>query len=204
MSQTIDLKKIERKVYMSFHQDGLLDLFIGLTFIAIIVFFEIGIPGMAAIIPALAIILVPLLKKIIVAPRLGYVKFSPEREIREKQKKSWLTIFFTITAVLGAVVLFGYSGDAAWQRAIKSLELLPFGLVLAMVAGILGYLYNIKRGYVYAVLIAVLFLVGYFVRLHLPIYFAVLGVAMFPTGLIMFIRFISKYPRPPEEGTNEI
>ena len=39
MSDKINLKEIEKKVYLSFHQDGLLDLFLGLA----IILFGIGI-----------------------------------------------------------------------------------------------------------------------------------------------------------------
>ena len=38
MSDKINLKEIEKKVYLSYHQDGLLDLFLGMA----IIFFGIG------------------------------------------------------------------------------------------------------------------------------------------------------------------
>lgn len=199
MSQEIDLKRIERKGYLSFYQDGIWDLFIGLSFIGMAVGVFYNYPGITAIIPALALVIVPGLKKLITLPRLGYVKLSPAREVKIRKNISSLVLLLTLTAVLGGIVFFAYTGNSGWQRWIKSLALLPFGAVLSLIAGAVGFLYGIKRVLIYAVLILVIFIIGHILELRPTFHFSVIGITMTLVGLAMLIRFISKYPRPSEE-----
>ena len=97
-----NLKEIERKAYMSYHQDGLLDIFAGLyilgfgfgIFIDIVLDFGLG----AIIIPggfiALALPIWFAAKRKITMPRIGFVNFG----IRGGNK---LMAIFIGLAVLG-------------------------------------------------------------------------------------------------------
>ncbi len=190
------MKQIERKAYLSFYQDGIWDLFIGLSFIGMAVGVFYNYPGITAIIPALGIIIVPGLKKTITLPRLGYAKFSSEREVKIKKNISALVLLFTLTAIFGGVVFSAYTGNSGWQRWIKSLALIPFGAVLSLIAGAVGFLYGIKRVLIYAVLILVVFVIGHILEFRPTFHFTVIGITMTLVGFAMLIRFIGKYPRP--------
>jgi hypothetical protein len=196
MSQEIDLKQIERKAYLSFYQDGIWDLFIGLSFIGMAVGVLYNNTGITAIIPALALVIVPGLKKLITLPRLGYVKLSPEREGKIRKNISALVLLMTFTAVLGGVVFSAYTGNSGWQRWIKSLALIPFGAVLSLIAGAVGFLYGIKRVLIYAVLILVVFVIGHILELRPTFHFTVIGLPMTLVGFALLFRFIGKYPKP--------
>lgn len=109
MLQNIDLKHIEKKVYTSFHQDGLIDLFLGFIMLIAILSSTLdasGIPDSVRIIiyiPLMAILgpaLYMLGKKYITLPRLGYVKLGS----KQKQKRK-IVIFSLITAVLITLII---------------------------------------------------------------------------------------------------
>ncbi len=93
----ISLKELEKKAFTSYHQDGLLDIFLG---IGIIVF---GL-GMAtdqfyfgSIMPAILFPLWAAAKKAITIPRIGLVNFSPERKIRIKIEVLFLSYCASFT-----------------------------------------------------------------------------------------------------------
>jgi len=201
MSQEIDLKKIELKTYFAFLQDGIWDLTIGLALIGVALDLLWGVPGPSAVLIIAAITLAPVLKKAVTEPRLGYVKFSPERESKERQNKTRLTILFTVTAALGLVVFYAYSGDAEWQLWIRSLGLLPLGFVVALTAFVLGILYQVKRCIVYSILALAAFTTTHVFQLHPWFHFFVLGVTLTTVSATLLVRFIIRYPRPAREDT---
>lgn len=202
MSQEIDLRKIELKTYLAYHQDGIWDLVIGLALIGMALDMRWGVPGTSFIIIIVAIILVPALRKAFTLPRLGYVKFSPERESKEKRNTTALLALFTLTAALGLVVFYGYTGNADWQHSIRNLGVLPFGFVLTMVSLALGFLYRITRCLLYAPLVMAAFLATHFLELHPFVHFLFIGLILSATGTVMLVKFIHRYPRvtPGDSG----
>ena|GEM_PF-4152315 len=93
MTQNIDLKELERKAYLSYHGDGLLDIFLGL----IIVFFSVGIATdilfIGSIFPPLGVPVFALIKRSLTVPRIGFVHFSGERKARNRKKAAFLQYF---------------------------------------------------------------------------------------------------------------
>jgi hypothetical protein len=204
MQSGIDLEQIERKTYLSYHSDGIWDLFAGLSFVGMALGLIYGNTGIAAIFPALAIIMVPALKRCITSPRLGYVKFASQREEKEKRNVKSLIYLMSLTAVLGLVVFSGYTGDSAWHRWIKSLALIPFGLVLSTIAGAVGLLYGIKRVLFYSVLILATFVIGHVLELRPAFHFSVIGIPITLVGVVMFLRFIINNPKPTKGDSSVV
>ena len=110
MSQPLDLKALERKAFRSTFQDGLWDLYFGcLLLVNTFMFTFLENEQMPWLIPTLAFVLLAgsaalfwLGKKYITAPRLGHVKFGPER------RKKGLTL---------GLILAGRSGRPAGGRS---------------------------------------------------------------------------------------
>ncbi|MFH1701157.1 MAG: hypothetical protein ABIE07_11280 [Candidatus Zixiibacteriota bacterium] len=204
MSQEIDLKKIEKKFYLAFHQDGIWDLSIGLALMGAAICMVTDYPEIAAIFPVLAIIMIPSLKKSFIHPRLGYVKFSEAREKKEKGNISALAKLFSLTAVLGMVVFYAYTGNDDWQLWLKSLGLIPLGTTLAIIATALGFLYEIKRCHLYSVLVFATFFIGHNMNLRPATDFFIIGLILSLIGLVLFLRFIGNYSKPTREEVNGI
>ena len=109
MSQNIDLKQIERNVYPSFHQDGLIDLFLGFIMLVSILSSTLDTSGVSdsvriAIYIPFMVVLGPVLymlgKKYISFPRMGYVKPGSKQK-----RKRRIIIFSVITAILITLVI---------------------------------------------------------------------------------------------------
>lgn len=199
MSQNIDLKKIERKAYLTYHQDGLWDIFLGIAFFGFATAIINDQAAIMAVLPVLLISCAAGIRKKFTLPRVGYAKFSAQREARKKRGLSRLIATLTITFFMGLVAFWAFSGESDIQNFIRSLGLIPFGIALMLVIGAVGILYDIKRFIVYAVLIIIFFISGHVLRSDPQAYFLLLGIIFLTVGLIMLIRFMRKYPRPAND-----
>jgi hypothetical protein len=199
MNQKIDLNKIEKKAYMAFHKDGLWDLAIGLTFL----FIAMGSFNdnflLTPIIATMVIILVPILRKSVILPRLGYVRFSAQRQAREKHNRYSLTILFTLTAFLGSFVFLIYSMDMPFLSWVRDLGIIPFGFVLALVSAVVGHLYDLKRCLVYSMIVMAVFITGHILDYKMSFPFFFIGGTLSVVGFTMLVRFLISNPKPTGE-----
>jgi len=202
--QQLDLKKIERKAYLAYHQDGVWDILAGVAFIGFGLAMYFDQAYFMGIIPAVLIPIVPGIKKAFTRPRLGYARFSPERTEREKKSNYRLQILLTITMIAGLVVFWAFTGRAEWQNWIRSLGMLPFGIVVSVVIGAVGIMYGITRVIIYGALILIFFIAGHYANSEPPAYFILPGIIFLISGLVMMIRFMRKYPRLKEDVNNAV
>lgn len=202
MSQDINLKEIERKAYLSYHQDGLLDIFLGLG----ILIFAIGMATDTAayiggLLGALVIPLWAAAKRFITIPRLGLVKFGPERKIRIEKEKRFFRIFLAVTLLVGAglfIPLYA-KGIPPWLHAwLKKSIFAPMGLIGVVGLGFLAYWKQINRYYAYAVLVLIAVFVRPFLTAPAPQYLISLGLIILLFGLAVLLRFLRNYPIPAE------
>jgi protein-S-isoprenylcysteine O-methyltransferase Ste14 len=199
MESKINLNEIEKKTYLAYHGDGIWDIFFGLFFISIGFFMIFDTVYLMGIIPATMLPAVLGAKKSFTLPRMGYVKFSPERQARIRRGIRILLILFTFTMLAGVGAFMAFTGDSEWQKAIRSLGLIPFGTVLALISGVIGILFGFRRFTVYAGVILVLFIAGHFANSDPPAYFILIGLIVLVVGIVMLIRFVRKYPKSKEE-----
>jgi hypothetical protein len=190
MSQNLDLKEIERRVHQSVFQDGLMEIMMG-----------------GFLLPSLLVIFLgnPLLeraKKRYVYPRIGYVKLRPEKEADPKGIVVAAIVFVVILLGSGLFTL-AIGKDRGWAFWFKYFLPGSTGFMLAIGPFWLGETYGVRRGYVFAAL----FLLSGIVIPVLGIasgYEAVgfecllVGVISLISGVIMFTRFLRKYPLPTE------
>ena len=106
MDTDIDIGKLERKVYASFQQDGLLDLGIGLIIATFGVSMAYDVAWMPGIVAAVGIPVWPRLQKRFLARRIGHVSFGEARQARMSREKTFYKLFFAATALLGVGAFF--------------------------------------------------------------------------------------------------
>jgi hypothetical protein len=206
MEQDVDLKEIERKAYLSYTKDGFWDICLGLFFLLQGIAFAVRWLALMGTAGALIAVLVPTfmsLKKAIAVPRLGYVKFSPERQAKLKRGKLLLCVVLTFTALLGMVVFLAYSGQSSWKLLLRDLQLIPYGFVLAVAVGAVGFLFEIRRYLYYAVLILAAFIVGPTMNAKPDLYLIPLGVVFFVIGMVLMVRFLRRYPKSVRETSHD-
>ncbi len=108
MDQKINLKELERKAFISYHQDGLVDIGLGLIMLVSVLsstLHEMGTSdSIRQVIYIPLMLLCPLIiylgKKYITTPRLGYVKFGQKRQFKRKRAILILVNAFLITMII--------------------------------------------------------------------------------------------------------
>jgi len=204
MTKQNTLREIEKKAYMSYHQDGLLDIVIGLYALS----FGIGIIidrlwefGFATIMPAIMVsIVLPIwihAKKKITMPRIGFVKFGA----RGSNKLFALFLGLSI-AGLGVFVLFGVfmaagqSGRPFWFEMLFQYGMIWIGLGSAVIGSLFAYTMGLKRLHGYGWLTFALFASGYFLRIPFEYLLLTIGIVIIASGAALMAQFIRRYPLP--------
>jgi hypothetical protein len=207
MSTKINLKELERKAWRSVFQDGLWDMYLGFLLLTM---------GMGPVLPTLdtpimwtlaMLLMLSLLawfafwagKKFITTPRMGLVKFGPQR--KAKLKKTRAVLFLSV--LLGVITLVL---RAMWnvEWAAIPIPAYVWAVQAIVVFGLGAYFLDVSRFYAYGVLYAIPLPVGIVLLqntglpglMFLP--FGVSGGIMVIIGVALFIRFLHDYPVPVE------
>jgi len=213
MSQSNYLKAIERKAFRSIHQDGLQDIYIGLILVAC--YFLLNIPDsedlpISYVVPAIVVLatafgVYQLGKKYITAPRMGQVKFGPERQKR-KITLAWTMVIFvliTLGLVLFSMYVWRIGGPVLSHGGTinPGLERILVATIGASIVGVstivISYYKEFLRGYYIGLVMSA----AYFLALWLdaPVYLAIAALLVFLPGLVLFIKFLCEHPLPTSE-----
>ena len=205
-----NLREVEKRTYMSYHQDGLLDIFVGIY----VLLFALGILLMTvtdfstwfvipAIFPAIMIPIWISAKKRITMPRIGYVKFG----VRGANKL--MAVFLGLmVAGFGVFMVFGLGASMGegWALTLRvffiSNSMLIIGIGAAVVSSLFAYTMGLKRLYGYGLLIFVLFFTGYFIAIPFEYLLVTIGFVISINGFVILMRFIRKYPLPQGDTVN--
>jgi hypothetical protein len=204
MSPDRSFKRLERMAYLSYHQDGLIDLFIGSAAFgfAMDLATESVLWNMFTWLPI--IFYIPLKNRITV-PRLGYVSFgsTPRGKNRRLMGLLLLGVLFFLVGLVFALPIFTRT-DTPLLSWVRSNPLLLFGALGALGFGMAGAITGIGRLYAYGLLCAGLLGAGQLLgsALHIPI--LLLSAAAIAVGTTLMARFTRKYPLAETEGSDEI
>ena len=194
MSQDKEFKELARKAYISYHQDGLIDILLGLGILGFGLMLLTGsvIFNMLAWLPI--IFYVPFKNRITV-PRFGYVQFAAEQK---KRNYLWLALAVGVVALaffLG-LYLFTISGNLPFwlENMLHRYDLLLLGGLLAIPMVIGGVLTGLNRLYAYAIFTILIILVGIALGIDAPYYFIFLGLVILAVGCLLLVRFLQLYP----------
>ena len=194
MSQESDLKALARRVYLSFHQDGLIDVLIGwMAFIfGLRLLLDSAVLTFVAWLPLL--FYVPI-KNSLTIPRLGYVNLKGDYGHRKRMRLGYILAGILGLLVLVIVLLLLVVPDALTALTPMRREgMLIYGSVVTLLLLISGLLSGLRRLFAFGLLCAILALVGTLTNLPDYFLFITLGLAIMLVGAILMIRFIRKYP----------
>jgi hypothetical protein len=189
---------------LSYHQDGILDIFIGFS---ILLFGLWILADMAYLAGASVAIFTPIyaqMKKQITVPRLGYVKFAPPR-IAKAKKTVLCLVVAGVLSLIPSVLLF-MTTERGIQAPIQFL--IEYGMIVIGVAGmvllaVVAYLSDIRRLYAYSGLFFAIFISGYFLSIPFFYYLVTLGSVILLVGLYMLTRFLRTYPLPTGDAPDD-
>ncbi len=178
-------KELKKQYARTFHNDGLLDFFIGWALVSIGIFLltSITIFSFAGWMPLL---LISPLKKRFVIPRFGYAKFSKAAPIPRP-----------VLIGAGAVILIG----SMLFTFLGNLEI-RVGIIVGLLG--LALLFLLDKGFnrvtVYAIFLPLFFIVGLGLNLLTPALIMLMGGVLMGLGIYLFVKFLQKYPLEEEEG----
>jgi len=217
VSAVLNLKEIERRAFRATYQDGLWDMYFGGIVMAMGAFmfrpddgYSLANIILAVVVIAIAGGLLWVGKMLITLPRMGQVRFGPAR----KQKARTLAIILGVVVLVqagtvGLTVLGWLSPQVGAQvnsfLAGHSLERLAVAAVASLFVGppmiLIAYFSDFPRGYYIAVMMSLA--VFLMILVNQPIYAMVIGGLILLPGLVLFVRFLKRYPLPQESVPHE-
>jgi len=196
MRQDSELQTIQRKVYMSFFQDGVWDIFLGLFILA----WGLSILTKAAYLPGVSFVGIYFaiwgIKKWLTYPRIGFVRFSVSSRRR-------ITARFLILGT--AVLLLGLLAGVLWGIGTRPQWLvdyfpLIFNGMLAAIVCFAAYWARVNRFYLHAALIFLGAVLYHWLGINWEFGFIGAGSTILLIGLGILIIFLRKYPRVAQEN----
>jgi hypothetical protein len=204
MTRDTTLRAMERKIFRSFYQDGLLDLFLGLMlaqFATTPIFDKWGIwdfwySAVWLSMYTTAVFGMNWAKRHIVGPRLGRVRFSLERKAKLRRFTWFAVVFSTLMfAAALAVALMGDIGASDWIFPI----VMALGLLLVFSS--LGAVTHAIRFYFYGIWISAASFTGEMLYRYagvphhgFPLSFGTSSLVLIGIGAFLFVRFLQTYP----------
>jgi MFS family permease len=201
MSQNINLKEIERKSWTSYFQDGFWDIFMGLLMLGtgLNILFDETVWYIAIFALALLILIVG--RRLITFPRVGRVKFGPERRIKQQR----VFIVLGISLIVGLAVSFTPLSGVEPSKIIMASVV---GVWVTLIFSLVAYFMDFRRLYAYGLLFAISMALAIALDDLIPtILFLVSGAIALLVGLVVLISLMRKYPKtadalPSEGGIN--
>jgi hypothetical protein len=217
MSAMLDLKEIERRAFRSTYQDGLWDMCWGAIVMAMAISMHRPEDGygpaniiLATVVPVGAGGLFWAGKKLITLPRMGQVRFGPARKRRGRTLAIILGLVVLVQAgIVGLTALGGLDPQVGAKingfLADHSLERLAVAALGSLFVGpamiLIAYFSDFPRGYYIAIMMSLAVFV--MILLNRPIYALIIGGLIVLPGLVLFVRFLKRYPLSQESVSHE-
>ncbi|PXF61076.1 MAG: hypothetical protein C4B59_05815 [Candidatus Methanogaster sp.] len=202
MTQDINPKELEKKVYRSYHRDGILDISLGLLILLFGIAMYTHLIPFVGLIPIMVMSAGYLAKKFVIIPRMGHVNFSNARKEKERGKMSfWL--------VLGIVVLGAVLVGLAKRNILPGLDsvlqtypLLALAVIVSSLIIAAALMFGAVHLYAYAALVLIVLVPCQSIYAPEPHRVVFAGTFILLCGLLTFIRFLRKYPLPEKEASD--
>ncbi|MEZ4591680.1 MAG: hypothetical protein R3D55_11155 [Chloroflexota bacterium] len=202
MSQTVDFEQLKRKLYLSYHQDGILDLAVGLSILGFGISMAMDV-GATIVFSWLGLILYAPLKSVITIPRLGFVQFESESKRRTNLIYRLVLGLGTFALFFGlAIFLWADELPADFSTWLRQYHMLVLAALPAIALAATGWRTGVSRLLVEALLIVVIVLAGIQLQIAEPTYVMVAGGVVSLIGLGLLARFVRKYPVRKEVGND--
>jgi hypothetical protein len=193
-----DLRNAERKNYLFYFEDGILDIIAGLPVLS----FGLGMVFDATLLfifTWLPIILYWPVKQAITLPRMGYVKFSPERQRRISKNMVLLLFAGSLFLLLGIFVTLGFEGQLFNLRDfMMKYSLLILGAIMASAFLLISILFELKRFSGYGALVFAAWLTPFLFPIREGIPVALIGALISLIGVGFLVRFFINTTPPLE------
>ncbi len=173
-------KKLKKQFARSFHNDGLIDFFIGWALVSIGIWLQTNLM-IFSFLGWMPILLIAPLKQFFVIPRFGYVKFAKKTTIPRP-----ILIGAGIVIAVGALLLAIISEESGFSSSV-AIAILAIGLLFTIGMGV-------NRVAVYMIFVPLLFIIGLGLNILPPALVIMIGSVLMILGVYLFLSFLKKYP----------
>ncbi|MFX1463416.1 MAG: hypothetical protein ACFFBF_10295 [Promethearchaeota archaeon] len=210
MAENIDLKKIEKNILKTAHQHGFFDMMFGFIVggMAFGPYFRELLPSpykyflWPLILVFMANLLIFIIIRYVIQPRTGIAKPGPSLKSMRKKLIIVTSVQFMIHIIFIILLITG-SGSGIQVTGVTFM--LIISLFIIPLFATLAYLMKYLRLYIIGLLIwfaiflneLIYDIIDYRIRWFLS--YGIMGGIIFLMGLIIFIRFLKKFPLPKEE-----
>jgi len=206
MSEKISLKEAERKAFRATLLDGLNDMLWGLTILSLAVsaILRESIDPPWAYLPLIGVFVIgyPIYfaaKARVVNPRMGLVKFAPNRR-RKISRVRWFLIGLVVITVIVFLIPFVNPGAPMTVKGPYWLVDAIFGLAVILLFSFLAYALEQPRMYLYGVLLGLSLpfdvVLEHTTGWDFPLGLFPVGIVMLVVGIVSFVRFLRDHPFP--------
>ncbi len=204
MNEIQGAAKLESKIYTGYWQDGTVDLVAGGCLALIGLSWINGYPALGAIVPALGVPVWMALRQSVTVPRMGQVKFSQQREARQRRGLVW-TLGLGVAALLLFASLYALAAvrpesdsdflavKVQWIAALPPVLLSVLALCAALMLGL-------GRFAVYAGVLVLAGLVVAVADLDPGWGMFGAGAVVWVAGIVILARFMKRYPPEPADS----
>jgi hypothetical protein len=198
MTDELEIKKLQTKLYLSYHNDGIIDLVIGLCAVGFSIFMATELVGLL-ILAWLPMLSYYTLKQALTIPRLGYVRFT-SKQVSLFRYTAAALIGLLVFGIFLAVRIFGsFQTSTDFKAWMVQYHMAVYGGFLGLVAIGVAIFTGMKRFYLYGLLAFLIPLMSAWIGLPTYVPVLVLGLIITGIGFFMALRFTSTYPMPETE-----
>jgi hypothetical protein len=198
VEEELSLKQIQRKVYMTFFEDGLWDIFVGLFILGWGLTILTGVPYLPGLSFLSIYFVIWAVKKWLTYPRIGYARFSATSRRRITRR----FLVFGVGVLLAGILMAVAWGIGTRPQWLADYFPLVFNGILAAIVCSIAYWGRVNRLYLYGALV--------FLGAALHLWFGVrwefgfigAGSVIALAGLEILTGFLRKYPKMAEEAHN--
>ena len=196
MNDRIDLKEIERRAYLSYHEDGLVDILVGICLFIASLYAYVEMIWLAGSMVAVMTPMYMVMKKKYTFSQIGQVTFSKSRTGRTKNTFYFLIAMNFVFLLLGFAFWKAFSGDTQPQWMLLMIENFPIviGIVGAAIWAAVGYIAELTRFNRYAAATLVVMGSANFIPTPFLAHMVLLSVIIMVSGYLQFQSFKRKYP----------
>ena len=195
MSTTKEFNTLKRKVYLAYHQDGILDLVAGSVVLGFGTFMLTD--NIAFLMFGWFVMMMYIfLKNRITVPRFGYVRIDSEKKAL---MKSWISVGIGMLVLLLFFLLpiFLRSGPISpeTEALMRRYHMVPLSAMLFALPALGAAIFlGLKRFYLYASLAIGLPLLGGMLDIETYIPIVTTGAVIIAYGAFLLANFLKKYP----------
>lgn len=189
-------KNLRQKMLMIYHDDGILDLVVGVTILMLAAVMAFEAPAFIGLIGIPLILYIPIKEQVSI-PRIGFIRFEAENVSRKRMVFFLLSgiVTFAVFALL-ALIRAGISPSLV--EIIGNNEVLIFAFILAGALFAASRILNNARFLLYTILSLVLVLGAYFIGIRIWLPVSLIGLSMEILGIVKLVNFLRSYPTVEE------